>query len=191
MTRWLRHNSTRIGIVIILLIVGGVLALIDQRGEIIQPGPVPTAPEGEPDYVLEQVDYTHFDAQGAPYQTLTSPRIVHLPGAKVSNANQPVIGLIDDAKRQWQLTGQKAILSEDDSHISLSGNARVVAPEQQWRLETDTLEYQRNIDRVWSNSDSRFFQGHQTIRADRFEAQLKAGTMALTGNVVGEFPPDP
>lgn len=191
MIRWLRNNATRMGIVITLLVVGGILALIDQRDEIIQPGPVPTAPEGEPDYVLQKVEYTHFDTQGVPYQTLTSPRIVHLPGAKVSTADQPVIGLIDDDKRHWQLTGHKAVLSEDDSHIRLAGAARVVAPEQQWRLETDTLEYQRESDRVWSNSDSRFFQGQQTMRADRFEARLNAGTMALTGNVVGEFPPDP
>lgn len=191
MVRWIRQNMTLFGIGLLLLIVGGVLALIDQRGTLNSPGPLPTSPEGEPDYVLEQVDYTHFNTEGAPYQTLTSPRIVHLPNTRTSHADQPVIGLIDDAHRQWKLTGRDAILQEDDTHIALSGDARVEAPEQQWRLETDTLEYQRSDDHLWSNSGSTFYQGPQTIRSDRFDAWLQAGTMNLTGNVIGEFEPTP
>ncbi|WP_027349889.1 LPS export ABC transporter periplasmic protein LptC [Halotalea alkalilenta] len=187
---WLKRNANRLWLVLILLAVGGVLALIDQRGELLSPGPLPDSSEGEPDYYLEQVVYTRFDQQGRPYQTLESPRVTHISDSDVSFTDTPVIGLIDENERHWRITGDRGRVGPGGDRITLSGNARAVQPDDLWRLETDTLEYDRDSARVWSDSESRFFQGEQRTRGDRFQAWINEDRMLLEGNVSGTLLPE-
>lgn len=188
MIRWIRDNATRVAILFVIVLVGLVLALIDQFNSGAPESALPAVPEGQPDYVLEQADFVRFDAQGKRYQSMTSPHVVHMPDNQVTMATEPRIAIVDDASRLWNISGQLGSLSEDGAQITLSGDAKAVAPSEQWRLETATLHYDRAQDKVWSETDSRFFQADQTIRSDRFEALLTPKTVTLTGNVQGVIP---
>lgn len=189
MIRWIRDNATRMAILLVIVVVGVVLAVIDQFNSSAPQNTLPAVPEGQPDYVLEQANYVRFDAQGRRYQTMTSPHVAHMPNEQRTTATEPRISIVDDASRLWHISGRKGSLSEDGTQVTLSGDALAIAPSEQWRLETDELHYDRNQDKVWSETDSRFFQADQTMRSDRFEALLVPKAVTLTGNVQGVIPP--
>ena len=188
MIRWIRDNATRVAILFVIVLVGLVLALVDQFNSGTPENTLPAVPEGQPDYVLEQADFVRFDAQGKRYQSMTSPHVVHVPDNQLTTATEPRIAIVDDASRLWNISGQLGSLSEDGAQITLSGDAKAIAPSEQWRLETATLHYDRAQDKVWSETESHFFQADQTMRSDRFEALLTPKTVTLTGNVQGVIP---
>lgn len=188
MIRWIRDNTKRVVIVLIIALVGVVLAVVDQFNSGAPESKLPAVPEGQPDYVLEQANYVRFDAQGKRYQSMTSPYVAHMPDAQQTTATSPLITIVDDASRLWNISGERATLSEDGAQVTLFGNAKAIAPSEQWRLETDTLHYDRAQDKVWSDTASHFFQADQTMSSDRFEALLTPKTMTLTGNVQGVIP---
>lgn len=188
MIRWIRDNATRAAIIVILVLVGLVLTLIDQFLSEAPGNAMPPVPEGQPDYVLEQASYTRYDTQGKRYQTLTSPHVMHLPEQQQTTATEPRITAMDDSAREWHISGHQGAMNEDGSRITLSGEALAVAPSEQWRLETDTLNYDRAQDRIWSDSASRFLQGDQVMRGDSFQALMTPKTLTLEGHVEGMLP---
>jgi len=180
----------RLGLAVLLLLLGGGLAYLDQRGE-RQPEPVPSDPAGEPDYYLEDARMTRFDQQGRAYQRLDTPRMVHTPADDIIRAQAPHGYLIDDRQRQWQVTGDSGRLSRGGERLTLEGNARLVQPDQAWRLETDTLHYDSRDAHAWSDTPSVLRQHNQSMRGDRFDAWIDEDRMRLTDNVQGRLPQQP
>lgn len=187
---WLKQNAYRIGIVLLLLIAGAFLALIDQRSSLVsQHSPIPEGDHGTPDQYLEQVVYTRYDDQGRPYQVLESPKISNYSQADESIADQPKLAMLDSNNRHWHATGDTGVVNQDNTHVVLKGNAQVTEPEQQWRLTTDILNYNRDQGRIWSDSESNFFQGQHKTSGDRFQAWTDTSRALLEGNISSTFMP--
>lgn len=178
----------RLALLALLVVLGIGLAIIEQRNA-PPPGPVPSDAAGEPDYYLEGATMTRYDAQGAPYQTLTSPRLVHTPQDDVIRATSPVAKIRDEAGRIWDITGDKGRLGAQRDLLTLTGDAQLVQPEQGWRLNTDVLHYRASEAHAWSDSDAVLRQHEQRVRGNRFDAWLDTNRMRLTGDVRGYHPP--
>ncbi|MFC0266974.1 LPS export ABC transporter periplasmic protein LptC [Kushneria aurantia] len=182
------RTRNRLALGLLILLLGGVLTLIDQRGNLMSPPPVPESSEGEPDYYLEGVEYTRFDTQGRPAQTMQSPRLTHTPNDDITRARTPHFTLLDDQQRRWQADGQQARLGPDGNTFQLAGNAVLHQPDEGWRLETDVLHYNLDQRRAWSDSESTFIDNRQRTRGDRFEALLDEDRLHIEGNVHGYYP---
>jgi len=165
-----------------------VLALIEQR-DVSLPGPIPEAAVGEPDYYLEGVRLTRFDAQGRPHQRLKTPRLVHTPEDDVTRAESPDVRLLDDEGRVWFASGDTGTLGPGGNPLTLSGNAVLEAPDEGWRLTTETLVYDADSGHAWSESEALLRQYEQRVRGERFDAWIDEGRMRLTDNVRGIHPP--
>ncbi|WP_106478405.1 LPS export ABC transporter periplasmic protein LptC [Phytohalomonas tamaricis] len=184
-----KRLSPKIWLVVMLLALGGVLALFEQRGIVTAPGPSPDTEEGEPDYYLEGATYTHFDAKGQPYQTLTSPRVSHLPADDITLARQPHVELVGKDQHIWQADGDSAEIGPNNDTLKLIGNAKLLEPTEGWQLETDVLHYDRRDAHAWSDSETRLSQHEQRMRGDSFDAWINEDRMILDGNVRGTLPP--
>ncbi|WP_244179923.1 LPS export ABC transporter periplasmic protein LptC [Salinicola salarius] len=178
----------RLGLLALLLILGGGLTYLDQRGEDQQESATSNTAGGEPDYYLEDASMTRFDAQGRAYQRLDTPRLVHTPADDVIRTETPHGYLIDDQQRQWQVTSDTGQLSRGGEQLTLEGNARLVQPEQAWSLETQTLHYDNREAHAWSDTSSVLRQHDQRMRGDRFDAWIDEDRMRLTDNVQGYLP---
>ncbi|MBB3143400.1 LPS export ABC transporter periplasmic protein LptC [Halomonas organivorans] len=174
---------------LLLLALGGGLALLDQRSEPPR-GPVPQDEAGEPDYYLEDVHLTRFDAQGQPHQQLTTPRLVHTPVDDVTRLVTPDARLRDDAGRLWLAVAERGRLDAGGNPLTLEGQVRLTAPEQRWRLETERLHYDADAGHAWSDTPARLSQPPQWMRGERFDAWLDDNRARLTDNVRGHHPPD-
>lgn len=187
---WLKQNAYRIGIVLLLLIAGAFLALIDQRSSLVnQRSPIPESDHGTPDQYLEQVEYTRYDDQGRPYQKIESPRISNFSNSDESIAEKPRLAMLDSHDRHWQATSDSGVVNQGNSHLELKGNAQVTEPSEQWRLVTDTLHYDREQGKIWSDSQSDFYQGQHKTSGDRFQAWTATSKAVLQGNISSTFVP--
>lgn len=180
----------RLGLLALLLILGGGLTYLDQRGEDQQKSAISNT-TGEPDYYLEDASMTRFNAQGRVYQRLDTPRLVHTPADDIIRTETPQGYLIDDQQREWQVTSDTGQLNRGGERLTLEGNARLVQPEQAWSLETQTLHYDNREAHAWSDTSSVLRQHDQRMRGDRFDAWINEDRMRLTDNVQGYLPQQP
>lgn len=178
----------RLWLALLVLALGGVLAVIEQRG-VTLPGPVPSDGAGEPDFYLENARMTRFDEQGNPHQRLDTPRLVHTPEDDVTRAVTPRLRIYDAAGRTWFASGQAGTLGAGGNLLTLQGDARLEAPGQGWRLTTDVLVYDGDTRHAWSESEVLLRQFEQRIRGERFDAWIDTSRMRLAGNVRGHHPP--
>ncbi|WP_136248604.1 LPS export ABC transporter periplasmic protein LptC [Halomonas borealis] len=180
----------RTWLLLLLLVLGGGLALLDQRDD----APSPAAPQGEtgePDYYLEDARLTRFDAQGRPHQRLTTPRLEHTPIDDVTRLTTPHAELRDREGRQWLADAQRGRLENGGNLLTLEGQAVLTAPAQRWRLETERLHYEADAGHAWSDTPARLSQPPQRMRGERFDAWIDDNRARLTDNVHGHHPPDP
>lgn len=188
MLQRLSRLSPKWWLALILLALGGLLALIEQRN-IPLPAPPPTAESGEPDYYLEDAKLTRFDAAGNAYQRLATPRLTHTPIDDVTRLESPDARLVDDRGRVWFASADTGRLGANANPLTLSGNAQLEAPGEGWRINSEVLIYDADDNHAWSESDAVLRKFQQRVRGDRFDAWLDSGQMQLNGNVRGYHPP--
>jgi lipopolysaccharide export system protein LptC len=185
----LPHPSFRLWLLLILLGLGAFLAWL-APWQTPTPGPVPTDEAGEPDYYLEEARLTRFDTQGRAHQRLDSPRLVHTPHDDVTRAVTPIAHLIDREGRRWIANGDEGRLGPGGNPLTLTGNARLFAPEERWQLDTDILHFDADIGHAWSDTPALLQQPPQHMRGDRFDAWIHDNRSRLTDNVRGHHPPE-
>jgi lipopolysaccharide export system protein LptC len=179
----------RLWVLLILLALGGLLVWLDP-GDRPGPGPVPRDAAGEPDYYLEGVRLTRFDAQGEPHQRLDTPRLVHTPQDDATRLTAPRAEILDDGSRTWLASGAVGHLGAGGNPLTLTGDARLQAPEENWHLETQILHYDADRGRAWSETPARLRSPPQEMHGDRFDAWLHDNRARLTDNVRGHHPPE-
>jgi len=177
----------RSALLLLLLALGGGMALLDLEPPV--PGPVPGGEAGEPDYYLEDARLTRFDAQGRPHQQLVTPRLTHTPHDDVTRLDQPEARLIDNAGRGWLASGERGSLGANGDLLTLSGNARLLAPAERWQLDTEVLHFDADSGHAWSDTPTLLRQPPQRMRGERFDAWIHDNRVRLTDNVRGYHPP--
>lgn len=178
----------RTGLLLLLLALGGGLALLDLR-DTPRPGPVPGGEAGEPDYYLEDARLTRFDAQGLPHQRLDSPRLTHTPHDDVTRLARPQGRLLDDSGRVWLASGERGTLGAGGNPLTLTGDARLLAPAERWQLDTEVLHFDADSGHAWSETPALLRQPPQRMRGERFDAWIHDNRARLTDNVRGHHPP--
>jgi len=177
----------RSALLLLLLALGGGMALLDLEPPV--PGPVPGGEAGEPDYYLEDARLTRYDAQGRPHQRLVTPRLTHTPHDDVTRLDQPEARLIDNAGRGWLASGERGSLGANGDLLTLSGNARLLAPAERWQLDTEVLHFDADSGHAWSDTPTLLRQPPQRMRGERFDAWIHDNRVRLTDNVRGYHPP--
>ena len=173
---------------VLLLALGGGLTLLDQR-QSDSHGPLPPSTSGEPDYYIEDLEATRYDAKGRPHQQLQAPRLSHTPGDDVTRLERPDLRLRDDSGRHWTARAEQGRLESGGSPLVLSGNVRLAAPEERWQLTTRVLHYNADTAHAWSEAPVTLRQPPQRMQAERFDVWLDDNRARLTDNVRGHHPP--
>jgi len=185
----LARPGFRTSLVLLLLALGGGLALLDRHDD-QQPGPVPSSASGEPDYYLEDARLTRYDARGRPHQQLDTPRLTHTPHDDVTRLVEPRARLLDSAQRVWLASGARGTLGAGGNPLTLTGEARLLSPAERWQLDTEVLHYDAETGHAWSETPALLRQPPQSMRGERFDAWIDDNRARLTDNVRGYHPPD-
>ncbi|TDO12548.1 MULTISPECIES: LPS export ABC transporter periplasmic protein LptC [Halomonas] len=176
------------GLILLLLLLGGGLAVLDLRNT--PPiGPIPGDTTGEPDYYLEDAQLTRFDAQGRPHQRLDTPRLSHTPHDDITRLERPQGRLLDNTGRVWLVSSARGTLGAGGNPLTLSGEARLLAPAERWQLDTEVLHFDADSGHAWSDTPALLRQPPQWMRGERFDAWINDNRARLTDNVRGYHPP--
>lgn len=185
----LPQPSFRVWLFLVLLALGGVVALLD-TSSVREPGAVPRDAAGEPDFYLEGARLTRFDDEGSAHQRVETPRLVHTPHDDVTRLETPDARLVDNAGRVWLAEADRGVLGPGGNPLTLSGSARLHAPEERWQLDTEVLHYDANSGHAWSDTPALLRQPPQRMSGERFDAWLHDNRARLTDNVRGHHPPE-
>lgn len=185
----LPRPSPRVWLALLLVVLGAVLALFEQR-DVRVPGPVPMDSAGEPDFYLEGVTLTRFDGEGRPHQRLQTPRLVHTPHNDMTRAETPRARLLDADGDLWLASGQEGTLGAGGNPLVLSGDAQLRSPGEGWQLDTDILHVDTDTNHAWSDNEAHITHPPQRMRGDKLDVWFDEDRMRLTGNVHGFHPPE-
>ncbi|MCG6656464.1 LPS export ABC transporter periplasmic protein LptC [Halomonas campisalis] len=189
MTLRLPRPGFRLWLLLVLLALGGLLVWLDPR-DTPRPGPVPSDAAGEPGHYLEEVRLTRFNAEGRAHQRLETPRLVHTPQDDVTRAETPVAHVHDSEGRLWIAQGDEGRLGPGGGPLTLSGSARLFAPEERWQLDTEILHVDADLGHAWSETPALLQQPPQRMSGERFDAWFHDNRARLTDNVRGYHPPE-
>ncbi len=179
----------RFWLLLVLLALGGVLVLLDPRDQ-PERGPIPRDAAGEPDYYLEGARLTRFDDQGRAHQRLDTPRLSHTPQDDITRLETPDARLFDSAGRVWHAEADSGTLGPGGNPLTLSGSARLHAPEERWQLDTEILHFDADSGHAWSETPAQLQQPPQRMSGERFDAWIHDNRARLTDNVRGHHPPE-
>lgn len=185
---WLYRIRKRVWLLLVIITLGVLLAWLDLHDTRDAPSN-PSARADEPGHVIENAELELYDEAGNLAQRLTSPRILHTPQQAMTRFDAPRATLIDSEQRQWHATANTGTLNGQQQRLKLDGDARLIAPDEGWQLDTQILYYDSQDAHAWSDSPALLQQPPQRIRAQRLDAWLNTSKVRLTGRVRGYHPP--
>lgn len=183
-----RRVKKRIWLTGLIAGLGTLLVWIDPRG----PQELALDPEAqaeEPGHVLENAEITLFGSTGAIQQSLVTPYLIHTPQRAMTHATSPRATLFDSEQREWLATANTGTLNTDTHALTLTGSARLLAPDEGWQMDTELLHYSGIARHAWSEAPVLLQQPPQQISASRMDVWLNTSQVRLTDNVRGIHPP--
>ncbi|MBP5980993.1 MAG: LPS export ABC transporter periplasmic protein LptC [Halomonas sp.] len=172
----------------LVIALGILLVWLDPRGSQDQSVDLEAQAE-EPGHVLENAEITLFGESGRIQQSLAAPLLVYIPQSTMAQATQPAATLFDSDNREWLANANEGELNTDTQELTLSGEARLIAPSEGWQLDTDLLHYDGLTRHAWSETPALLQQPPQRISASRMDVWLDDSQVRLTDNVSGHHPP--
>ncbi len=185
---WLYQIRKRVWLLLVIVMLGGLLAWLDLHDNRSAPSD-PSARADEPGHVIENAELELYDEAGNLTQQLTSPHILHTPQLAMTQLDTPHATLIDSEQREWQATANSGTLNGQQQRLKLDGDTRLIAPNEGWQLDTQTLYYDSQKAHAWSDSPALLQQPPQRIRAQRLDVWLDTSKVRLTDRVRGYHPP--
>ncbi|MGP8290501.1 LPS export ABC transporter periplasmic protein LptC [Vreelandella zhanjiangensis] len=172
----------------LVIALGVLLVWLDPRGPQDQ-SVDPAAQAEEPGHVLENAEITLFGESGRIQQSLAAPLLVYIPQSTMAQATRPEATLFDSDNREWLANANEGELNTDTQELTLSGEARLIAPSEGWQLDTDLLRYDGLTRHAWSETPALLQQPPQRMSASRMDVWLDDSQVRLTDNVRGHHPP--
>lgn len=182
-----KRVNKRILLTGLVVALGALLVWVDPRGS-QEFTPDPDAQAEEPGHVLKNATVTLFSATGNIEQSLATPYLVHTPQQATTHVTSPRATLFDNEQREWIAVAHEGVLNTDTYLLSLSGSAQLLAPEEDWRLETEQLHYDGVSRHAWSEAPVTLQQPPQHMSASRMDVWLDTSHVRLTNDVRGRHP---
>ena len=178
------------------LLVPLILAAILIRNWVEQPETlVPDAPlgltVGQADYLLENFDTRHYDANGGLEYHLIGEMLAHYPEDNRAEITKPVLTLTRD-QTTWLIIAQGGRLTREPDIVTLIGEVRIERTEDDGSIEPITI-LSRNVaveldeDYLHTDEHVRVESRGVVVEADGLQSSIKEGKLELLSNVNARY----
>jgi lipopolysaccharide export system protein LptC len=159
-----------------------------------KPGAAPPPAPGTPDFVVERVVITQFDASGGARHRLFAERLTHyLENDEIELASPRLVSLQPD-RPQVEARAQRARVENAGERVHLLGSVRLTrapgAGEPALRLATEYLLALPDVDRYSTDRPVEVVRGESIITAQSMVFDNIARTLEFAGDVRASFVPD-
>ncbi|MFG6666760.1 LPS export ABC transporter periplasmic protein LptC [Halomonas sp. HNIBRBA4712] len=151
----------------------------------------PEVQREEPGHVLDNARLTLFDDTGAVSQRLETPQLIHTPQQALTEIEAPEATLFDSEQRQWLANADRGILQNERQTLVMEGNARLLAPDEGWQLDTERFVYDGRERHAYTEAPALLQQPPQRMSAERMDVWLDESRVRMSDNVRGTHPPVP
>jgi len=156
-------------------------------------GAHPSQRRHDPDYVVDNLTHTRFDAQGKVESTLTAAKMLHYPDDDSTDLLAPRVVQSKPNEPRVTLSAERGTLSQDGEEVFLYGNVLLVreaGPEHsEARMRTSFMHVVQAQSIVRTDRDVVFTEEDRVLSGRGMEYRNDTKELFLRERVRGRFEP--
>jgi len=153
----------------------------------------PSLRRHDPDYVVENLAITRFDAAGVPESTLAAAKMIHYPDDDSTELIAPRVVQTKPNEPRITVTAERGALSQDGEEVFLYDNVLLVreaeADRSETRMRTSFLHVVRGRSIVRTDRDVLITEGDRVLSGRGMEYHNESRQLFLRERVRGRFEP--
>ena len=188
----MRLSTTRLFPLVLMLALAALTFWLERTVR-EEEGAHPSLRRHDPDYIVDNLSYTRFNAQGLIESTLAAVKMLHYPDDDSTDLVAPRVVQTKPAEPRVTLTADRGTLSQDGEEVFLYGNVLMVregGPEgAEMRMRTSFLHVVRARSLMRTDRDVRITEQARELSGRGMEYYNDSKQFFLREQVRGQFEP--
>lgn len=188
----MRLSTTRLFPLVLMLALAALTFWLERTVR-EEEGAHPSLRRHDPDYIVDNLNYTRFNAQGLIESTLAASKMLHYPDDDSTELVAPRVVQTRPAEPRVTLTADRGTLSQDGDEVFLYGNVLMVregGPEgAEMRVRTSFLHVVRARSLLRTDRDVLITESARTLSGRGMEYYNDSKQFFLRERVRGRFEP--
>ena len=188
----MRLSTTRMFPLLLMLALAGLTFWLERMVR-EEEGAHPSQRRHDPDYVVDNLTHTRFDAQGKVESTLTAAKMLHYPDDDSTDLLAPRVVQTKPNEPRVTVSAERGTLSQDGEEVFLYGNVLLVreaGPEHgEARMRTSFMHVVQAQSIVRTDRDVVFTEEDRVLSGRGMEYRNDTKELFLRERVRGRFEP--
>ena len=188
----MKLGATRLFPLLLMLALAALTFWLD-RSVRQEEGVHPSLRRHDPDYVVENLRHTRFDAQGTVESTLAAAKMIHYPDDDSTELIAPRVVQSKPNEPRVTLTAERGVLSQDGEEVFLYDNVQLVreggADRSETRMHASFMHVVRARSLVRTDRDVVITEDNRELSGRGLEYHNDSRQLYLRERVRGRFEP--
>jgi len=188
----LTHSTTRLFPLMLMLALAGLTFWLERTVREDE-GVHPSLRRHDPDYIIDKLNHTRFNADGKVESTLVALKMIHYPDDESTDLVTPRVVQTKPNEPRMTVTADRGAVSQDGEEIFLYDNVLVVrdasAEHPELRMRTSFLQLARAQSVIRTDRDVEITEADRVLTARGMEYYNDSQQMYLRARVRGRFEP--
>ena len=188
----MRLSTTRLFPLLLMLALAGLTFWLERivREE---EGAHPSLRRHDPDYIVDNLNHTRFNAQGLVESTLAAVKMLHYPDDDSTDLVAPHLVQTKPNEPRVTLTAERGVLSQDGEEVFLYDNVLLVrdgsAERSETRMRTSFLHLTRGQSVIRTDREIVITEEDRVLSGRGMEYHNDSKQLFLRERVRGQFEP--
>ena len=188
----MRLSTTRLFPLLLMLALAGLTFWLERivREE---EGAHPSLRRHDPDYIVDNLNHTRFNAQGLVESTLAAVKMLHYPDDDSTDLVAPHLVQTKPNEPRVTLTAERGVLSQDGEEVFLYDNVLLVrdgsAERSETRMRTSFLHLTRGQSVIRTDREIVITEEDRVLSGRGMEYHNDSRQLFLRERVRGQFEP--
>lgn len=188
----MRQSTTRLFPLLLMLALAGLTFWLERTVR-EEDGTHPSLRRHDPDYIVDKLNHTRFNAQGRVESTLAAAKMLHYPDDDSTDLVAPRLVQTKTNEPRVTLTADRGALSQDGEEVFLYGNVLMVrdagAERPETRMSTSFLHLVRGQSVIRTDREVVIIEGDRVLSGRGMEYHNDSEQLFLRERVRGRFAP--
>lgn len=188
----MKPSATRLFPLLLMLALAGMTFWLERTVR-EEEGSHPSLRRHDPDYVVDKLKHTRFDAQGQVESTLAAAKMLHYPDDDSTDLVAPRLVQTKPNEPRVTLTADRGALSQDGEEVFLYDNVLVVreggAERPETRMSTSFLHLMRGQSVIRTDREVVITERDRVLSGRGMEYHNDSKQLFLRERVRGQFEP--
>ena len=186
------HSTTRLFPLMLMLALAGLTFWLERTVREDE-GVHPSLRRHDPDYIIDKLNHTRFNADGKVESTLVALKMIHYPDDESTDLVTPRVVQTKPNEPRMTVTADRGAVSQDGEEIFLYDNVLVVrdasAEHPELRMRTSFLQLARAQSVIRTDRDVEITEADRVLRGRGMEYYNDSQQLYLRERVRGRFEP--